>query len=71
MYVPACFSFWWLFPVLMIAFCLLMCFFMRRRGMAGWCMSGCEPRHMRGDRQTDGRTDGTSAPAQEKAKTEI
>ncbi len=71
MYVPACFSLWWLFPVLMIAFCLLMCFFGRRRGLAGCCMGACGPRHGREDRRMDSHTDERSAPPQEKAKAEI
>lgn len=71
MYVPACFSLWWLFPVLMIVFCLLMCFSMRRRGLAGCCMDGHRRRHTGGDRSIDRRKEETSTPADKRAEAEI
>jgi hypothetical protein len=53
MYWTESFNFWWLIPVLMILFCLLMCFSRRRRGTAGCCMSWCGPRGVSRDRGTD------------------
>ena len=69
------FEFWWVFPILMFLFCLLMCFSRRSRGMAGGCMGWRRFRDTSGDPRTDGWDDGrrstdTSRPAEEKAETE-
>lgn len=48
-------QFWWLIPVFMFLMCLVMCFFMRRRGMAGCCMGWRSSREESWQRRTDPR----------------
>jgi hypothetical protein len=69
MYLPESFNLWWLVPVLMILFCMLMCFSRLRRGPAGCCMGWCGPRDVSRDRSADDRDDrprttDTSMPAE-------
>jgi len=69
------FPFWWLFPFLMILFCLFLCFFRRSRGMAGCCM-GWSGSHdvqrdrWKEDRDDKGHTPVTSVRAEEDARVE-
>jgi len=57
MYWNHSFQFWWLIPVLMILICFFMCFVMRRRGMAGCCMTWRGSRNRWRDLPTDGGED--------------
>ena len=69
------FDFWWLVPVLMIFFCLFLCFLRRSRAMADCCRGWGGSRDTQRDRRMDdgddsGRTTDTTVPADEKIQVE-